>query len=622
MFFEILLAFLIGAAMAVGGGVYLVLYLMDSHEPSAAEKEKDNASKESQSKESSSKDAKGATKTPTEDSAWFGVVLQRWFDEQAQSVVLTAHYQQRLTHLFNKAVSRSSAFASRVESIECKDLTLGSKCAALTRFSASTMADGAARVTFDLDYRGGAQFAIHLVLKLKLPFRKLPTRIPARLTVKITAMRGHMALIIPTGAHPLLQLAFVSEPTSEFDVSSQVGGSFRFSNLKRLHTFIISRLEAQIRKDFVEPTGLCFNIPVKDEIKLQLRPLRSVMKTREAEATAAAAAALAAIVNAKKAPPPTPDQSVPEDALAAELDQIGDEATATDELAPSATASAASTSATAANALAGTAAAHGEHRGWLLKRGNLRHNWKRRFFVLHHDRAEYFGKELVIGEPPLLKGSFELAGCRVELAESTAKDKGKVVVVSDGDHENVETRDALFPFNVVSPDRTWRLKAESAELRDAWMSHFVALIDAANGGGAAAMAAAAKAKKRPPLPPKKPQLLDHGAAASALVTAKAMALADSPTGRPRNLTEATSWSRKSTPSDLTASNSSATSSTARVVIGTRGGNAAAAAPANTSATSSNFEFDDDDDDDDDVGLTESDGDDDGEAGDDADVVTD
>ncbi len=579
----VLSSFLLGVVGTAIAGAYLLVFLMSAPVPSAATARTAPPATASSGK---SKETSG----DESDAAWFGVVLQRWFDEQAASRVLTEHYQARLTHLFNKAVSRSAAFASRVESIVCQDLTLGSKCATLSRFAAGTRADGAARITFDMDYSGGAQFAIHLVLKLKLPFKKTPARIPAHLTVRIAALSGSMALVIPPGPHPLLQLAFVAEPKSEFDVSSEVGGSFRLTNLKRLHSFIISRLELQLRKDFVEPTGLCFNIPVKDEIKLQLRPLRTVLKAKEAEVAAAAAAAAAAAqsaIDAKKRPSHI-EQSVPEDALAAELDAIGNDpaaeldaaahAASTSSLAssaasattaPAATASAASASASAsATAPSGAAQFH----GWLHKRGNLRHNWKRRYFLLYQDRAEYYSKELGATEAPPMKGSFLLAGCRVELTESSSKDKGKTVVISDGDRENVEVRDALFPFNVVSKDRTWRLKAESAELRDEWMGHFKALIDAVTAKSQAE-AVAAKTKRLPPTPPpKKPQLAEHGAAASALVTGIAIAEAAvgdaagaggaTGRGRARNLSESTPhWKSKTAEGGVAGP---------RMSIGTRG----------------------------------------------------
>lgn len=495
-------AFLVGIVSALIATVYVLLHLMHV-EPTVhtfANTEKADKEKE--------KEKDGAPKDLKECScAWFNLVLQRWFDEQSQSQLLTAHYQARLTHLFTKAISRSASFASRVESIVCEDLTMGSKCTIMRNFRSSVMPDGAIRLHFDCDYSGGAQFAIALVLRLKLPFRKTPARIPARLTVRLAALRGPMALVIPAGPHPLLRLAFTAEPESQFDVSSAVGGSFRLTNLKRLHAFVVARLESQIRKDLLEPAGVCFNIPVKDEIKMQLRPIRTFTKQQQQEAAAIAAATAAAVAASNKqastssmllsANSNNSAQSyVSEDALADELDELGvlGNAVADDDSSNSG----ASTSLPIAATILSC-----DFRGFLFKRGNVRRNWKRRFFVLKGDKVEYYGKEFSdTALAPPLKGEFHLTGCRIEMVESTAKDGGKTVLVTDGDQESIEVRGALFPFNVVSPDRTWHFKAEGAELRDQWMHHFKVAIDAADQKLTSDQKLAST-KRLPPLPPKK-----------------------------------------------------------------------------------------------------------------------
>jgi hypothetical protein len=502
------LAFLVGIVSALIATVYVLLHLMHV-EPTvhtSANTEKPTTKGEKENKEKETKDQKECS------CAWFNLVLQRWFDEQSQSQLLTAHYQSRLTHLFSKAIARSASFASRVESIVCEDLTMGSKCTIMRSFRSSIMPDGAIRLHFDCDYSGGAQFAIALVLRLKLPFRKTPARIPARLTVRLAALRGPMALVIPAGPHPLLRLAFTAEPESEFDVSSAVGGSFRLTNLKRLHAFVVARLESQIRKDLVEPAGVCFNIPVKDEIKMQLRPIRTFTKQQQHEAAAVAAATAAAVAASNKQASTSSllvstnsnnstQSYVSEDALAAELDELGElgNSVADDDSSNSA----ASTTAVPTILPIASTMLSCDFLGFLFKRGHVRRNWKRRFFVLKGDKVEYYGKEFNdTALAPPLKGEFHLTGCRVEMVESTAKDSGKTVVVTDGDQESIEVRGALFPFNVVSPDRTWHLKAEGAELRDQWMHHFKAAIDAADQKLAGDQKLAST-KRLPPLPPKK-----------------------------------------------------------------------------------------------------------------------
>lgn len=287
---QILVAFLTGSVIAATGGVYLLLFLMD---------EAAQPTTRPLSARSSSEHARAGHHS---ESAWFGVVLQRWFDEQALSRVLAARYQARLTRLFEKAATQSAAFAGRVESVECTDLSIGTGCPTLSRFLPSTAVDGAARISFDIDYSdGGAQFAVCMMLKLELPLRTEPVRIAVRLAVQATTVHGRMALVIPTGSHPLLRLAFVSEPTCTFAVSSQVGGTLRLANLKRLREFVVSKLEAQIRKHLVEPSGLGFNIPVKGAIKMHVRPLTPAPKADDVESD---------------------DDS---DALAAELDNIAKE---------------------------------------------------------------------------------------------------------------------------------------------------------------------------------------------------------------------------------------------------------------------------------------------------------
>mmetsp|Transcript_21331 Transcript_21331/g.36403 ORF Transcript_21331/g.36403 Transcript_21331/m.36403 type:complete len:388 (-) Transcript_21331:403-1566(-) len=212
---------------------------------------------------------------------WFSILLRHWFEEIAISKLFIEYYEERLTHLFTKAVQKNPQVASKIESIACSELTLGSQFATFDNFTAHPCpsADNGTRFTFDVEYNGGIQFTINLMLSIKIPLRKKEAKIPCRFRVHCTEMRGKMALVIPGVDHPLCRLGFVDEPCSEFEVFSEIGGSgYQLKNMKKLHSFIISRLELAIRKDLVEPNGVCFYIPVKGDRKMHFKTIRAWAK--------------------------------------------------------------------------------------------------------------------------------------------------------------------------------------------------------------------------------------------------------------------------------------------------------------------------------------------------------
>ena len=94
-----------------------------------------------------------------------------------------------------------------------------------------------------------------------------------------------------------------------------------------------------------------------------------------------------------------------------------------------------------------------EKSGYLTKRGGVRHNWLRRWCVLDAQRLAYFESE----DAGRAKGAIELAAV-VQVRASVAP---------GATAEEME---------IVTKERVYRLRADTAEQRDAWLAALLGVL--------------------------------------------------------------------------------------------------------------------------------------------------
>lgn len=120
--------------------------------------------------------------------------LQRVFEEHAASTAFTKWYESRLTYMFEKALKKNPQVAERVESISASNLTLGRRCARLDNLKAIGIENAGTRFLFELEYDGGGNFDINVVLSIKIPLTKKKAKLPMRFNVVLQEMRGKVKL--------------------------------------------------------------------------------------------------------------------------------------------------------------------------------------------------------------------------------------------------------------------------------------------------------------------------------------------------------------------------------------------------------------------------------------------
>ena len=89
-----------------------------------------------------------------------------------------------------QALRKNPAMAERIESISSSNLTLGRKAPRLDNLKAIPLPDEGVRFTFELEYDGGGNFDINVVLGIKIPLTKKKAKLPMRFNVVCTEMRG------------------------------------------------------------------------------------------------------------------------------------------------------------------------------------------------------------------------------------------------------------------------------------------------------------------------------------------------------------------------------------------------------------------------------------------------
>lgn len=202
------------------------------------------------------------------------LLVGRIYREHAQSEGFKEAYRQRLNIKLKEI--KKPAF---IGSLEISHLDLGNNSFEIVNGVTlkKPQQEGELRAAFYVRYQGDAPANVTLNASVCLNFPQVKfASVPVSLTVTMEQLSGPMLFVMPPGEDPACTLAFTSEPTSKWAVTSKIGSKGKISGIPKVSQFLVNKLHQFMKRDMVDPNGVCFHIPIKNQRQLKVRLLRKI----------------------------------------------------------------------------------------------------------------------------------------------------------------------------------------------------------------------------------------------------------------------------------------------------------------------------------------------------------